>query len=110
MTRVESSIEVLHLILHRLGRNTIEYSTYGFSFQSIEVAFFTNNYGFSKSHFFEKKMEEFRRVANQLKWGASSRWLLSPNSEWEGKEPMTIEKAHPTLVVAKFSGNKSIDH
>ena len=39
MTPVESSIEVLHSILHPLGHSMIEYSTYGFSSQSIEVAF-----------------------------------------------------------------------
>ena len=39
MTPVESSIEVLHSILHPLGHNMIEYSMYGFSSQSIEVAF-----------------------------------------------------------------------
>ena len=39
MTPVESSIEALHSILHPLGHNMIEYSMYGFSSQSIEVAF-----------------------------------------------------------------------
>ena len=39
MTPVESSIEVLHSILHPLGHSMIEYSTYGFSSQSVEVAF-----------------------------------------------------------------------
>ena len=39
MTLVESSIVILHSILHPLVRNKIEYSMYGFSFQSIEVAF-----------------------------------------------------------------------
>ena len=38
MILVESSIEVLHSILHPSEHSKIEYSTYDFSSQSIEVA------------------------------------------------------------------------
>ena len=32
-----------------------------------------------------------------LKWGASSRWSLRPNSAWNSKVTTTIGKTHPTL-------------
>ena len=33
-----------------------------------------------------------------IKWGATSRWSLGPNSAWSSIETMIIGKTHPTLL------------
>ena len=39
---------------------------------------------------------------DKVKWGASSRWSLLPNSAWSIIETRTITKTHPTLDIGHF--------
>ena len=49
----------------------------------------THKAGFQKLQFFRRRI---------IKWDASSRWSIRPNSAWDSKEITTIGKTHPTLV------------